>query len=190
MHRQIDADPTSFHKGGQKQTGEEHKGEHHEDSLREDLDLEGDGRQGKRKAIDKQQAFLEYKQQQEDGVKLEKAIMDYRNDMNYKRNSIKTFTQVINATKTEMDHVKSRLDQKQDEKKAQMGGRNDEFSGDGFGDDDGNGQGNEEIIDEEELMLLKEMKDLKKNYRENYDKLKNYKVEVNDCQSNIDQMKQ
>lgn len=33
----------------------------------------------------------------------------------------------------------------------------------------------EEIIDEEELMLLKEMKDLKKNYRENYDKLKNYK---------------
>jgi hypothetical protein len=29
-------------------------------------------------------------------------------------------------------------------------------------------------------MLLKEMKDLKKNYRENYDKLKNLKGEVND----------
>jgi hypothetical protein len=39
-------------------------------------------------------------------------------------------------------------------------------------------------------MLLKEMKDLKKNYRENYDKLKNLKVEVNDIQSNIDGMKQ
>lgn len=48
----------------------------------------------------------------------------------------------------------------------------------------------EEIIDEEELMLLKEMKDLKKNYRENYDKLKNHKVEVNDIQGHIDNMKQ
>lgn len=48
----------------------------------------------------------------------------------------------------------------------------------------------EEIIDEEELMLLKEMKDLKKNYRENYDKLKNYKQEVNDNEINIDNLKQ
>ena len=39
-------------------------------------------------------------------------------------------------------------------------------------------------------MLLKEMKDLKKSYRENYDKLKNLKVEVNDLQTNIDSMKQ
>ena len=39
-------------------------------------------------------------------------------------------------------------------------------------------------------MLLKEMKDLKKNYRDNYDKLKNLKVEINDIQTNIDNMKQ
>jgi kinesin family protein 6/9 len=39
-------------------------------------------------------------------------------------------------------------------------------------------------------MLLKEMKDLKKNYRENYDKLKNLKSEVNDVQNNIDACKQ
>jgi hypothetical protein len=39
-------------------------------------------------------------------------------------------------------------------------------------------------------MLLKEMKDLKKNYRENYDRLKNLKVEVNDIQTNIDNYKQ
>ena len=64
-----------------------------------------------------------------------------------------------------------------------------EFSADVFGDDE-NSRGVEEIIDEEELMLLKEMKDLKKGYRENFDKLKNYKVEVNDLQSNIDNMKQ
>lgn len=59
-----------------------------------------------------------------------------------------------------------------------------------IGGNNGHGAGQvEEIIDEEELMLLKEMKDLKKNYRENFDKLKNYKVEVNDIQSNIDSMK-
>ena len=38
----------------------------------------------------------------------------------------------------------------------------------------------EEIIDEEELMLLKELKDLKKGYRENFHKLKNLKAEVQD----------
>lgn len=66
-----------------------------------------------------------------------------------------------------------------------------DFSADGFDEDgNGNGMGNvEDIIDEEELMLLKEMKDLKKNYRENYDKLKNLKVEVNNIQTNIDGMK-
>jgi uncharacterized protein YlxW (UPF0749 family) len=64
-----------------------------------------------------------------------------------------------------------------------------EFSSDAFGEDD-NTRGVEEIIDEEELMLLKEMKDFKKSYRENFDKMKNLKVEVNDLQTNIDNMKQ
>ena len=85
-----------------------------------------------------------------------------------------------------MDKVKERLDSKHEEKKAQM---REEFQADAFGDDE-NTRGVEEIIDEEELMLLKEMKDLKKNYRENFDKLKNFKVEVNDLQTNIDNMKQ
>ena len=62
-----------------------------------------------------------------------------------------------------------------------------DLNNDGFDDE---GAAHEEIIDEEELMLLKEMKDLKKNYRENYDRLKNLKVEVNDLQMNVDQMKQ
>ena len=90
-----------------------------------------------------------------------------------------------------MDKIKSRLDTKAEEKKAQLKSGGADFQQD-F-DDDGMGGGNgqiEEIIDEEELMLLKEMKDLKKNYRENFDKLKNLKVEVNDIQTNIDSMKQ
>jgi kinesin family protein 6/9 len=64
-----------------------------------------------------------------------------------------------------------------------------EFSSDAFGDDE-NTRGVEEIIDEEELMLLKEMKDLKKGYRENFDKMQNLKVEVSDLRTNIDNMKQ
>ena len=111
--------------------------------------------------------------------------------MKDKRQNIKILTQVINTTKTEMDKVKTRLDAKAEEKKAQMRNGGNDFQND-F-DDDGMGMGGnnqiEEIIDEEELMLLKEMKDLKKNYRENYDKLKNLKVEVNDIQGHIDNMK-
>jgi chromosome segregation ATPase len=122
---------------------------------------------------------------------MERAIVDYRNDMKDKRQTIKTLTQIINTTKSEMDRTKSRLDQKGDEKRAQMRNGAD-FSPDAFDDDGNQGSGNaiEEIIDEEELMLLKEMKDLKKNYREHYDKLKNLKGEVNDIQSNIDSLKQ
>jgi hypothetical protein len=37
---------------------------------------------------------------------------------------------------------------------------------------------NEEIIDEEELVLLKEMKDLKREYRDNFSKLKGLKQEL------------
>ena len=104
--------------------------------------------------------------------------------MKEKRSKIKALTQIINATKLEMDRVKARLDDKNHEKKLQM---KEEFNSDAFGDEEGGAV--EEIIDEEELMLLKEMKDLKKGYREHYDKMKNLKVEVNDIQTNIDNMK-
>lgn len=73
-----------------------------------------------------------------------------------------------------MDTVKARLDHKAEEKKLQL---KEEFNSEGFDDEGG---AVEEIIDEEELMLLKEMKDLKKNYKDNYDKFKNYKVEISD----------
>jgi len=40
--------------------------------------------------------------------------------MKDKKQSIKTFTQVINTTKAEMDKVKAKLDHKAEEKKTQM----------------------------------------------------------------------
>jgi hypothetical protein len=40
----------------------------------------------------------------------------------------------------------------------------------------------EEIIDEEELVLLRKMKDLKKIYRDNFAQLKNCKMEFSESQ--------
>lgn len=37
----------------------------------------------------------------------------------------------------------------------------------------------EEIIDEEELIMLREMKDLKREYRDNFSKLKGVKSDIN-----------
>jgi len=51
-----------------------------------------------------------------------------------------------------------------------------ELNLDAFGDEDE--VPNEEIIDEEELVLLKEMKDLKREYRDNFSKLKGLKQEL------------
>lgn len=46
------------------------------------------------------------------------------------------------------------------------------------------------IIDEEELVLLRELKDCKRDYRENYSKLKGLKQELNNLQANIDASKE
>ena len=51
-----------------------------------------------------------------------------------------------------------------------------ELNLDAFGDEDE--VPNEDIIDEEELVLLKEMKDLKREYRDNVSKLKGLKQEL------------
>ena len=48
----------------------------------------------------------------------------------------------------------------------------------------------EEIIDEEELVMLRKMKDLKKIYRDNFAELKNYKTEFAEGQRQIDTIKE
>lgn len=56
--------------------------------------------------------------------------------------------------------------------------------------DDDFGEQAEEIIDEEELVLLRQMKDLKKVYRDNFNDLKNLKGDLQDAQSQIDIVKE
>ena len=48
----------------------------------------------------------------------------------------------------------------------------------------------EEIIDEEELVMLRKMKDLKKIYRDNFGNLKNSKNEFAEGQRQIDTIKE
>lgn len=48
----------------------------------------------------------------------------------------------------------------------------------------------EEIIDEEELVMLRQMKDLKKTYRDNFGVLKNEKREFSETQKQIDLIKE
>lgn len=48
----------------------------------------------------------------------------------------------------------------------------------------------EDIIDEEELVMLKELKDLKRLYRDNFSKLKGLKQEMANLQANIDASKE
>ena len=50
--------------------------------------------------------------------------------------------------------------------------------------------GNQEIIDEEELILLQKMKELKKAYRGAYNELRITKNQTNQLQASIDQSKQ
>ena len=48
----------------------------------------------------------------------------------------------------------------------------------------------EEIIDEEELVMLRQMKDLKKTYRDNFNILKNNKHELSETSKQIDLIKE
>jgi len=48
----------------------------------------------------------------------------------------------------------------------------------------------EDVIDEEELVMLREQKDMKKHYRDLFSQLKNHKESCHDAQSQIDIFKE
>lgn len=48
----------------------------------------------------------------------------------------------------------------------------------------------DDVIDEEELVMLREQKDLKRAYRDLFGELKNYKEKSHDSQSQIDILKE
>ena len=84
-------------------------------------------------------------------------------------------TDAINKNKKEIDALKDRLDRKEEERKVRM---NDEQ----LQQEDMFEEAAEEIIDEEELVMLRAMKDLKKNYRDSFNALKEEKRQYQEAQ--------
>lgn len=114
----------------------------------------------KRKDINKQEAFLEFKACEE-GNQLEVSILDNRMELKEIKIKAKDLTEKCNLSKKNIDSVKSDLDKKQDERKAQNQLGLDDADID-------NEENQEEIIDEEELAMLTHLKDLKKAYRSSF----------------------
>ena len=56
-------------------------------------------------------------------------------------------------------------------------------------DEDEIGENQQEIIDEEELQYMQQLKEVKKQYRENYESLKQVKTETNFIESTIEKLK-
>lgn len=120
---------------------------------------------------------MEFKDNQ--GKAVEDTILNARREMKDKRNTIKDLTNRINAAKKKIDHLKSALDRKEDDRKQEK------LNADNFDDEE-----QEEIIDEEELNMLREMKDLKRDYRDNFSGLKALKQECQSLTENIDAAKE
>lgn len=107
-----------------------------------------------------------------------------REEIKEKRVKTKFITQKINTLKKQIDTLKEKLDKKEEERKLEARVKNNEEL---FEDDD---MPTDLIIDEEELMMLKEVKELKRDYRENYSTLKVLKQEINNTQETIDTSKE
>ena len=76
--------------------------------------------------------------------------------MALQRSEVRIITDQLNANKLEIDLLKIKLDRKEDERKARQQ-QNHMVTENVF-----DAQNQEEIIDEEELVMLKQMKDFKK----------------------------
>lgn len=138
----------------------------------------------KRPATDKQIAYVEFKESL--GKKIEESIILSRSDIKSKRIQTKDLTQSINVNKTDIDILKKKLDKKEEERKMLNKTRIQDI--DGYAEEDDVPQ--DDIIDEEELVFLKELKDLKRDYRDKFSKLKALKQELVSLQNNIDASKE
>lgn len=118
----------------------------------------------RRKNVDRQEAFAEFKDS-ERGQELQNSIKESRNEIKDKRTILKTKTNECNEIKHQIDKVKNELDRKIEKKKqdaiTQQMTPGLQSHMHGFDLDEAAVEG-AEIIDEEELALIKELKSLKK----------------------------
>lgn len=116
----------------------------------------------RRPAINKQAAFKEFKVTEE-AVVIEKEIIECRANLKARRTELSNKTEQVNIIKREIDQVKAYLDLKNEEKtrNAMHQQLNPGFSSPAEAFEEMPNEG-AEVIDEEELQRLRELKDLKK----------------------------
>ena len=144
----------------------------------------------RRPAIDKQVAFREYKQT-EAAAAVEQEILQSRQRLKATRTELATKTETVNAIKSEIDQVKSFLDMKTEEKNknALQQSLHPGITSHTDGFEENGAAEQAEIIDEDELQRLRELKELKKQYRENFLELKELQKEIRFTQQAIDSQK-
>ena len=136
----------------------------------------------------KQDAFLEFKHDDR-GKQLEESIVENRDQLKSLKIEVKELTEKCNAAKKAIDSVKADLDKKQEDRKmtvnAHMAAVEEEEL---FKNEDGDMPN--EIIDEEELKMLQQMKMLKKTYRAAFAELRGAKSSLSQVMQTIDVAKQ
>lgn len=112
--------------------------------------------------FDKNQAFMEYKNTI--GKEKEDMIESDKNLVKQKKTEVRSMTLGINSIKREIDDTARKIDEKKLNK-----------------------QVDEDIIDEEEFALIKDLKELKRGYREKYEILNSIKSDINMISQNLEQ---
>ena len=166
------------HKIQPNKDGDEYNQDEDEESKAEGEDMSALGTEGrpskrvkKKQVKSKQDAFKEYKE--DEGKTLEDNIRESRGDLRSKKNEMTTLKETCNKAKKEIDSLKSQLESKREDKQKSL--ELDEEEG---------------VIDEEEYNIIKQLKEHKGIYRENFDKYKGLKGDVFLIQNNVDQLKE
>ncbi|XP_070571216.1 kinesin-like protein KIF9 [Ptychodera flava] len=118
-------------------------------------------------------AFEEFKHER--GSEINRILTENKDILAQKKKMCRDLAKTINATKEQIDQTRLAMDTK----------RNDRLEQGEFVNEDG-----ETVIDEEEFLLIKKLKELKTVYRDEYEQLKNVKSEVQYCQKLVDQCRQ
>ncbi|XP_077997452.1 kinesin-like protein KIF9 [Glandiceps talaboti] len=118
-------------------------------------------------------AFEEFKHER--GSEINRILTENKDILGQKKKLCRDLAKTINGTKQELDETREQMERKRSERLEQGE----------FVNEDG-----ETVIDEEEFLLIKKMKDLKASYRADYEELKNIKSEVQYCQKLVDNCRQ
>lgn len=119
------------------------------------------------------QAFEEFKN--EKGQEISRILSENKSILQSKKRMVKDIAHAVNATKQMIDGTRTSLEEKRKERIEQGE----------FVNEDG-----ETVIDEEEFLLISQLKKLKQQYRIDYEEMRNVKSEVEYCQKLVDQCRQ